>query len=171
MSLKCNRCGVGYAALIRVALATEVVPSGSVNRKEVGKLCPNCFRLFASGMDDLVGKTVGDAPGGAHRLPAGDDSVQPLGEHPRPLVETLEYGVKEWHPTPDGSGRPEQIHLYQHVNIHVPGHGAVEADIVMRMKSPRAADEVIAMLLRHRYSVWPDTPPQMPGVPAGYSEV
>lgn len=170
MSLKCNRCGVGYAALIRVDLACETVPSGPVSRKEAAKLCPACFRLFSGGFADLLNGIVGDKAGGAHRLPAGDDTVQPLSEAPRPIVETLEYGVKEWHPTLDGSGPAEQIHLYQSVNLTLPGHGTVEADIIMRMKSPRAADEVIAMLLRHRHSVWPDTPPQFPGVPAEYKE-
>jgi len=54
--------------------------------------------------------------------------------------------VAEWCSTPNGSGRPEAVALV--FNIRELG------DIVMRLKSRRACDELIDALIEHRDAVF-----------------
>lgn len=60
------------------------------------------------------------------------------------------YNVVEWHPTQDGTGPATAICLVLPFKV-----GGVEANIMMRLKSRRAADELIGILEKHRNSVWP----------------
>ncbi|HEX4149577.1 MAG TPA: hypothetical protein VHY20_11345 [Pirellulales bacterium] len=63
-----------------------------------------------------------------------------------PDVESLTVG--SWCPTPDGSGEPEAVAISIRIKC---GH-----DVVWRLRSAPAVDEVIQMLLRHKREVWPD---------------
>lgn len=54
--------------------------------------------------------------------------------------------VYSWCPTPDGSGPPTQVHL--HIG-NPPG-----PVMVIRLKSARVTDEIIAALQEHRECVW-----------------
>lgn len=60
------------------------------------------------------------------------------------------YTVGSWCPTPDGSGPPQAVAIALHLE-----NGP---DLVFRLKSPRAVDELIQMLLRHKREVWPEAP-------------
>lgn len=54
--------------------------------------------------------------------------------------------VFSWCPTPDGSGKPEQVHMH----IGKPG-GPI---MLTRFKSPLTLDAVINALIEHREHVW-----------------
>ena len=55
------------------------------------------------------------------------------------------YTVGAWCPTPDGTGPVTQVHFILHASF---------GDIVIRLKSPDAADELISLLERYRKEVW-----------------
>jgi len=64
------------------------------------------------------------------------------------FVAIKSISVNEWHPLPDGQGKPEQVHLWIQME---------DSDIpfVMRFKSPKPVDELIVALITHRNGVWP----------------
>lgn len=66
------------------------------------------------------------------------------------FMEIEEVHVAEWCPTPDGSGPPEQVWM----TIKVKG---VDAQLVLRFKSPRTIGRLINNLRKHRDNVWPPT--------------
>ena len=76
--------------------------------------------------------------------------LNPPSKEPTPLigVNVKGYAVGSWCPTPDGSGAPTAVAI----SIETESFG----DIVLRMKSPRAVDEFIQALLRHKRDVWPN---------------
>ena len=57
--------------------------------------------------------------------------------------------VSEWHPLPDGQGKPTQVH----VSMMIDG---LDVPLVMRFKGPGALDALISALAVHRFHVWPD---------------
>ena len=57
--------------------------------------------------------------------------------------------VLEWHPLPDGQGKPTQVH----VSVMVEG---LDVPLVMRFKGPGTLDALISALAVHRFHVWPD---------------
>ena len=57
--------------------------------------------------------------------------------------------VLEWHPLPDGQGKPTQVH----VSVTVEG---LDVPLVMRFKGPGTLDAFISALAVHRFHVWPD---------------
>ena len=63
-----------------------------------------------------------------------------------PMVDGLTVG--EWCPTPDGSGKPEAVALVFNVREF--------GDLVMRLKSRRACNEIIDALTAHRDAVFPE---------------
>ena len=63
------------------------------------------------------------------------------------FLEIESISVNEWHPLPDGQGRPEQVHLW----ITLRG---VTEPLVVRFKSRRPADELIVALMTHARNVW-----------------
>jgi hypothetical protein len=62
--------------------------------------------------------------------------------------EVEEINVAEWCPTPDGTGRPEQVHM----TLTVKGF---PNPFVMRFKSARTIGRLINNLRKHRDGVWP----------------
>ncbi len=64
------------------------------------------------------------------------------------------YSVGSWCPTPDGSGPAEAVAIA----INVRWNADVQAQFVMRLKSPEAVDAMIQSLLRHKRDVWPEAP-------------
>ena len=74
-------------------------------------------------------------------------------EGPRELagVQFRSYCVGDWCPTPDGSGPPQAVALSLQTTF-----AGQDLDMVLRLKSPRAVDELIQSLLRHKRSVWPE---------------
>ncbi len=63
------------------------------------------------------------------------------------FFEVTEISVNEWHPTPDGSGPPEQVHLWIRL-------ADFEHPLIMRIRSPKTIDELIVSLITHRKGVW-----------------
>jgi hypothetical protein len=62
-------------------------------------------------------------------------------------VETMGYDVYSWSPCKAGEGVPSsQVHVHFAIR---PG-----MTIVLRLKSARALDEIVAVLLQHRADVW-----------------
>ena len=64
-------------------------------------------------------------------------------------VDIDSINVDQWHPMPDGKGRPTQVHL----SFEIDG---VDVPIVMRFKGPKTLDALIGALAVHRYDVWPE---------------
>lgn len=63
------------------------------------------------------------------------------------FYEVKSISVNEWHPLPDGQGKPEQVHLW--IELEDFPH-----PLVLRFHSPRAVDELIVALMTHRKGVW-----------------
>ncbi len=63
------------------------------------------------------------------------------------LIPDEGYEVCSWRPGPPRSGPPTQVHLI--MALPVPG-----AKMVLRLKSARALDEFVGVLLNHRKEVW-----------------
>jgi len=62
------------------------------------------------------------------------------------------YHVYSWSPGRAGEGVPStQVHLALPFKV-----AGVEASVTLRMKSARALDELVAVLLQHRKDVWGD---------------
>lgn len=66
------------------------------------------------------------------------------------LLPVAGYGVAEWHPTLDGSGKPTALLL----RLQLAG-GNDGAEVVMRITSRAETNRLIAILERHRDNVWP----------------
>jgi hypothetical protein len=65
-----------------------------------------------------------------------------------PAPATAGYNVYSWSPGKAGEGVPStQVHLV----LPIP-----DGSVTMRLKSARAVDEMIAVLLQHRNDVWPE---------------
>lgn len=80
-----------------------------------------------------------------NRLPKPEFGGEPL------FGRTVKsFTVGSWCPTPDGSGKPEAVALS--IELMTGEH------LVMRLKTPRAVDETIQLLLRHKRDCWPDAP-------------
>jgi hypothetical protein len=80
-----------------------------------------------------------------HRLPPPEFGGQEM------FGRTVKsWTVGSWCPTPDGSGPASAVAMT--IELMTGEH------IVMRIKTPRAVDETIQMLLRHKRDVWPEAP-------------
>ncbi len=75
------------------------------------------------------------------------DDITPINTEGMKFYEITNISVNEWHPLPDGKGKPEQVHLM----IEVAGN---PYPIVMRFKSRRPVDELIVALIAHANGVW-----------------
>lgn len=64
------------------------------------------------------------------------------------------YTVGDWCPDQKGELPAEAVGLT--LNVTFPK--GVTVDLVMRLKTPQAVDNMIQSLLRHKRSVWPDAP-------------
>lgn len=89
------------------------------------------------------------------RRRAAADKLPPANRIPVDLSKisikyVKEYHVGSWCPTSDGSGPAEAVVL----NL-VLATDFGDLNIGLRLKSPRAVDELIATLERHRNDVWP----------------
>jgi len=65
------------------------------------------------------------------------------------VIELEELRINEYHPLPDGQGKPTEVHLA------LTPKGKRGVVMIMRMKSRRVVDELIEALEHHRDSVWP----------------
>lgn len=76
--------------------------------------------------------------------------LPPMTPHERGLagvtVESITVG--SWVPNQDGTGKPVAVAMAITTNRY--------GDLVFRMKTPQAVDDIIQMLLRHKRDVWPD---------------
>lgn len=79
---------------------------------------------------------------------APDEEHGPLPGRLGPYLEVEELGVREWCPTPDGSGPPLQVW----VTLKLKG---VEEELLIRFKSARTIGRFINSLRKHRDNVWP----------------
>jgi subtilisin-like proprotein convertase family protein len=57
------------------------------------------------------------------------------------------FTVGSWVPNQDSSGMAVAVAI----SIETESHG----DLVLRLKSPKAVDDMVQMLLRHKRDVWP----------------
>ena len=64
------------------------------------------------------------------------------------VVPIKGYEVGSWCPLPDGKGKPEMVVI----ELMVPG---APAPMLLRLKSRRAAEEMIGALTFHMNDVWP----------------
>ena len=76
------------------------------------------------------------------------DTISPFNTKGLMFFEVKEISVNEWHPLPDGKGKPEQVHIWI-------GIEDVPFPFVMRCKSRRPIDELIMALIAHADNVWP----------------
>lgn len=67
---------------------------------------------------------------------------------PKHGMEIERYDVASWCPTPDGSGKAEQVHLGIVIK------GLEDITMVLRFKSSDALDQFMDVLKRHREDVW-----------------
>lgn len=83
------------------------------------------------------------------QLPQVREDVQNLND-PDFLYVPLDpgYQVAEYHPLPNGQGKPTEI-------LFIASNQQLKIGFIMRLKSARAVNELIAALRRHRNSVWP----------------
>lgn len=65
-------------------------------------------------------------------------------------IEIDEWALEQWHPTPDGTGPPEQLHLTLKLK------GIDDMTLALRFKSRRAWDELTAIGDGHADQIWPD---------------
>lgn len=75
--------------------------------------------------------------------------LPPMQQMGAPLVgpNVRGFTVGSWCPTQDGSGPATAVAISIETNL---------GDIVLRLKSPAAVDDMIQMLLRHKRDVWPE---------------
>lgn len=78
-------------------------------------------------------------------IPDADSATCNLKDRPHLMLEG--YRIAEWHPEKDGAGKPTQVHLV----MDIPEIGA---SIAVRFKSADAIDRHVAVMLRHRASVF-----------------
>lgn len=74
---------------------------------------------------------------------------------PQPMPHALEckgYKIVEWCPTPDGTGKPEAVAMI--IDL-----GMEDVKIALRFNNPESVDQLIAVLGRHRFGVWPEKDP------------
>lgn len=73
---------------------------------------------------------------------------------PKPLAgqafyDVEQYEVGAWCPTPDGTGKPEQVHVCYYLR-------GVDTPFVLRLKSGDAIEQFIELLTRYAIEVWPE---------------
>jgi len=73
--------------------------------------------------------------------------IHETGRRPLHGATIEEYTVGSWCPSNDGSGLPTAVALELKVDGLPP--------LVMRLKSAKAVDDMVAALLKHRRDVWP----------------
>jgi hypothetical protein len=66
-----------------------------------------------------------------------------------PFTNITEFGVGSWCPTPDGSGKPEAV------VFHFKTREMEPVEFCLRLKTRKAVDNLIAMLIEHRDHVFP----------------
>lgn len=90
-------------------------------------------------------------PPPTHPIPPMESAPGPVGDVP---LISEGYSVLEWHPTPDGSGPATAVIFAHHCALL--GDPPLKIDVLTRLKSPGELDRLIAVLERHRLSVWPE---------------
>ena len=76
------------------------------------------------------------------------DEVQPL--ETMGILEIEEYSLSQWHPTDDGSGKPEQLHLILKIR------DIEDMSFALRFKSRRAWETLTAIGDGHADQIWSD---------------
>lgn len=76
-----------------------------------------------------------------------NDDVTPVNTAGMRFYKIEKISVQEWHPLPDGKGKPEQVHLV----VDVEG---IPHPLVMKFKRRRPVDELIMALITHANNVW-----------------
>ena len=64
------------------------------------------------------------------------------------LIDIEEIGVFEYHPLPDGKGKPTEVHMLLHIE------GLDDIPLLMRFKGPDTLDRIVAALVKHRVNVF-----------------
>jgi hypothetical protein len=80
-------------------------------------------------------------------IPPSQLFEQPVDDGKTEYILGHEYEVRDWRAGPPGSGPTTEVHVLVPLG---PGMKAV-----MRIKSARALDELVGVLLEYRKEVWP----------------
>ena len=83
-------------------------------------------------------------------LPAYDVVEESVDDGKTHYALTDGYEVADWRPGPPGSGPTTEVHVIIPVRARM--------KVVMRLKSARALDELVGVLLEYRNHVWPGVP-------------
>ena len=75
------------------------------------------------------------------------DDTTPVNVKGMKFYDIESISVNEWHPLPDGKGKPSQVHMMLEVS-------GFDYPLVIRFKSARPIDELIMALITHRNNVW-----------------
>jgi len=83
------------------------------------------------------------------QLPPQNDNVVNLDGEDGMLWVPLDQGyeIGEWCPLPDGEGDPTEVHMMMK-------NQEMGLGVSLLLKSPRAVNELISTLRRHRDAVW-----------------
>jgi len=71
-----------------------------------------------------------------------------VAEQPGQFAELTDFDIAEWHPEPDGRGRPTQVHLMFKVQ------GLPDLTMVLRCKGPDGLAKIINALAEHGRNVF-----------------
>ena len=77
-----------------------------------------------------------------------EDDVTPVNVAGMRYYEIKQVSVNEWHPLPDGKGKPEQVFMMIETD-------ALPFPLILRFKRRRPLDELIVALMTHAERVWP----------------
>ena len=81
-----------------------------------------------------------------YELPDPEEHIENLAD--MSLLELNGYHVSEWHPLPNGEGKPTQVHPLLEIEE------MDDCKLVMRFKSKPELNRFILALVRHRDGVW-----------------
>lgn len=80
---------------------------------------------------------------------SGIDDVTPVNTVGIRFMEVIGIDIAEWHPLPNGEGRPTQVHMrFDVADFPYP--------MIMRFMSRRPVDQLIVALMTHANAVWPN---------------
>lgn len=68
-------------------------------------------------------------------------------------IQPRSVSVRQWFPTPDGTGQPEQVHIV--LELDSPTMPA----LIIRFKSRKGLDAFVADLMANANEVWPEGKP------------
>ena len=131
------------------SLITKI--SETLSENKAARALEEIHREFAQHADEA--KKVAEKANATKKAAKKLKSITNRPEVAPVLVGTLmidEWSLDQWHPTPDGSGPPEQLHLTLKLA------GIDDMRLTLRFKSRQAWDDLTAIGDGHADEIWPD---------------